>query len=78
VLLYLLGLSYGAVSLALESLGVPLCKTEVYETVQAVAARVPGLKREQVLKASQDRGLGWGSDQCQMCRAMAASGVDRR
>jgi hypothetical protein len=60
------------------SLGVPLCKTEVYETVQAVAARVPGLKREQVWEASQDRGLGWGSDQCQMCRAMAASGVDRR
>jgi hypothetical protein len=41
VLLYLLGLSYGAVSLALESLGVALSKTQVYETVQAVAARIP-------------------------------------
>ena len=39
-------------SLALESLGVPLCKTEVYERVQAVAARVPGLKREQVYIAN--------------------------
>src|SRR5947208_12176879 len=37
VMLYLLGLSYGAVSLALESLGVPLSKTEVYNTVQAAA-----------------------------------------
>ena len=42
VMLYLLGLSYGAVSLALESLGVPLSETRVYETVQAAAARVPG------------------------------------
>jgi len=58
VLLYLLGLSYGAVSLALESLGVPLCKTEVYETVQAVAARVPGLKREQVFQGVKTVALG--------------------
>jgi hypothetical protein len=53
VLVYLLGLSSGAVWLAFESLGVPLCKTEVQETVQAVAARVPGLKREQVFGGVQ-------------------------
>jgi transposase-like protein len=41
VLLYLLGLSYGAVSLALESLGVALSTTQVYDTVQAIAARIP-------------------------------------
>ena len=76
VLLYLLGLSYGAVSLALDSLGVALSKTEVYETVQAVAARVPGLKREQVLEASQDHSLGWGPDECEMCRTMAPSRSD--
>ncbi len=58
VMLYLLGLSYGAVSLALHSLGVPLCKTEVYETVQAVAARVPGLKREQVFQGVKTKALG--------------------
>ncbi len=58
MLLYLLGLSYGAVSLALESLGVPLSKTEVYETVQAVAARVPGLKREQVFQGVKTNALG--------------------
>src|SRR5260221_1811566 len=58
VMLYLLGLSYGAVSLALDSLGVPLSKTRVYEMVQAVAARVPGLKREQVFQGVKTKALG--------------------
>jgi transposase-like protein len=58
VLLYLLGLSYGATSLALESLGVPLSKTEVYETVQAVAARVPGLQRDQVFGGIKTKAMG--------------------
>jgi transposase-like protein len=44
VLLYLLGLSYGAVSLTLEALGAYLCKSRVYDVVQAAAERVPGLK----------------------------------
>jgi hypothetical protein len=48
VMLYLLGLSYGAVALAMESLGVRMSKTEVYSTVQAAARRLPDLKREQV------------------------------
>jgi transposase-like protein len=48
VMLYLLGLSYGAVSLALEGLGVALCKSRVYDAVQEAAKLVPGLKREQV------------------------------
>jgi transposase-like protein len=58
VMLYLLGLSYGATSLALGSLGVPLSKTEVYETVQVVAARVPGLKREQVFQGLKTKAVG--------------------
>src|SRR5438132_4825143 len=58
VMLYLLGLSYGAVALALESLGVPLSKTRVYETVQAAAARVPGLKREQVFEGVKTKAMG--------------------
>lgn len=58
VLLYLLGLSYGAVSLALEALGVYLCKSRVYDAVQAAAARVPGLKREQVFGGLQTPALG--------------------
>lgn len=43
VMLYLLGLSYGAVSLALEAIGVQVSKTLVYETVQEAARRIPDL-----------------------------------
>ncbi len=39
VLLYLLGMSYGAVALTLEALGSPLKKTAVYYAVQARAIR---------------------------------------
>lgn len=58
VLLYLLGLSYGAVSLALDALGVYMCKSRVYDTVQAVAERVPGMKREQVFENLRTPALG--------------------
>jgi transposase-like protein len=58
VLLYLLGLSYGAVSLALEALGVYMCKTSVYEAVQAVAEKVPGLKRQEVFGGLRTPALG--------------------
>ena len=58
VMLYLLGLSYGAVSLALEGLGVALCKSRVYDAVQEAAKRVPGLKREQVFAGVRTPALG--------------------
>ena len=58
VMLYLLGLSYGAVPLALESLGVPLSKTEVYNTVQVASKQVPGMKRQQVLAGVKPKPLG--------------------
>src|SRR5512142_2270516 len=58
VLLYLLGLSYGAVSLALESLGVPLSKTEVYNIVQEVARHIPDMKREQVFGGVKTKAVG--------------------
>jgi transposase-like protein len=48
VMFYIMGLSYGAVSLVLEALGHPLGKTAVYEAVQAAGEKVPGLRREQV------------------------------
>jgi hypothetical protein len=41
VVLYLLGLSYGAVSLFLEALGLFMSKALVYYTVQEVAQKVP-------------------------------------
>jgi transposase-like protein len=58
VMLYLLGLSYGATSLALEALGVYLCKTSVYEAVQAAAEKVPGMKRHEVFAGVRTPALG--------------------
>ncbi|MBU1742440.1 MAG: hypothetical protein KKC37_12925, partial [Proteobacteria bacterium] len=58
ILLYLLGLSYGAVSLALDALGVYVCKSRVYDAVQAVAERVPGMKRDQVFEDMCTPALG--------------------
>ena len=65
--LYLLGLSYGAVALALEALDVYVCKTQVYEAVQAAAKQVPGthapaswagVKRRQVFAGVHTPALG--------------------
>ena len=58
VMLYLLGLSYGAVSLALDGLGVYLCKSRVYDAVQEAARHVPGLKRDQVFAGVKTPALG--------------------
>ena len=58
ILLYLLGLSYGAVSLALDALGVYMCKSRVYDAVQAAAECVPGMKRDQVFENVRTPALG--------------------
>ena len=58
VMLYLLGLSYRAVALVLEALGVYMSKTSVYEAVQAAAERVPGLKRREVFAGVQTPAMG--------------------
>src|SRR5258708_3997246 len=58
VMLYLLGLSYGAVSLALDGLGISLCKSRVYDAVQEAAKHVPGLKRDQVFAGVKTPALG--------------------
>ena len=58
VLLYLLGLSYGAVSLTLEALGCYMCKSRVYDAVQKAAERVPGLRQEQVFQGIRTPALG--------------------
>jgi len=58
IMLYLLGLSYGAVSLALEALGVYMCKSRIYDAVQAAAERVPGLRREAVFEQLRTPALG--------------------
>src|SRR5437868_11954402 len=58
VMLYLLGLSYGATSLALEALGGYLCKSCIYDAVQEAAKLVPGLKRDQVFAGVKILALG--------------------
>lgn len=58
VMLYLLGLSYGAVSLVLEALGSYLCKSQVYEAVQTTAKQVPGMKQEQVFEGIRTPAMG--------------------
>jgi len=58
VLLYALGLSYEATSLALEALGVYMAKSSVYEAMQDAAERVPGLKREQVFEETRTPAMG--------------------
>ena len=63
VLLYLLGLSYGAVALTLEALGHPLSKVAIYDAVQAAGAKVPGLRRDAVrLPAGQRLVAALGAD----------------
>jgi len=58
VMLYLLGLSYGAVVLMLEALGLWIGKTTVYEAVQAMAERVPGMKQAHLLEGYRTAALG--------------------
>jgi len=58
VMLYVLGLSYGAVALVLRALGVWMGKATVYRAVQRTAERVPGMKREQFLEDYRTRALG--------------------
>ena len=58
VFLYLLGLSYGAVSLALDALGVYMARTSVYAAVQAAAEKVPGMKRHEVFAGIRTPALG--------------------
>jgi transposase-like protein len=58
VFLYLLGLSYGAVSLTLEALGVYMARSSVYAAVQAAAEKVPGMKRHAVFAGIRTPVLG--------------------
>jgi transposase-like protein len=58
VMLYLLGLSYAAVSLVLGALGVYMCKSRVYDALQAAAKKVPGLKRKEVFAGIKTPALG--------------------
>lgn len=58
VMLYLLGLSYGAVSIMMEALGVFLSKTSVYRAVQATGEAIPGMKRSEIVSGYQTKAVG--------------------
>lgn len=58
VMLYILGLSYGAVAIVLESLGIGIGKTSVYRAVQAVAEKVPGMKQTHLLDGYRTGAVG--------------------
>ena len=58
VMMYILGLSYGAVEIVLSSLGMGIGKTSVYRAVQEVAKQVPGMKREKLLDGYKTKAVG--------------------
>lgn len=61
VLFYVLGMSYGAVAIALAALGCPLSKVAVYNAVQEAGAAVAGLRRDAVQRGG-GRVAGLGVD----------------
>jgi hypothetical protein len=60
VLFSVLGMSYGAVAIALQALGCPVSKVAVSNAVQAAGARVVGVRREAV-RHGGGRWWGWAS-----------------
>jgi transposase-like protein len=58
IMLYILGLSYGAVELMLISLGVGIGKTTAYRAVQYAAEKVPGMKQKSLLAGYQTKAVG--------------------
>jgi len=58
VMMYLLGLSYGAVEIVLSSLGMGIGKTSVYRAVQEAAKRVPGMHQGKLLDGYRAKAVG--------------------
>lgn len=58
LMLYMLGLSYGAVEIVLACLMVRIGKSSVYRAVQAAARKVPGMKRQQILTGYKTKAIG--------------------
>jgi hypothetical protein len=58
IMLYVLGLSYGAVALVLEALGIGIGKTSVYRGVQAAAEKVPGMRQSKLLEGYRAKAVG--------------------
>jgi len=58
VMLYILGLSYGAVELVLDSFGIGIGKTSVYRAVQFAAKKVPGMQQKNLLAGYKTKAVG--------------------
>jgi hypothetical protein len=58
VMMYLLGLSYGAVGIVWSSLGMGIGKTSVYRAVQEMVKKVPGMKQESRLDGYRTKAVG--------------------
>jgi len=58
VMLYVLGLSYGAVEIVLNSLGIGIGKSSVYRAVQSATEKVPGMKKEKLLDGYRTKAVG--------------------
>jgi transposase-like protein len=58
VMLYILGLSYGAVEIVLGSLGISIGKTSVYRAVQSAAEKVPGMRQKRLLDGYKTKAVG--------------------
>ena len=58
VMLYILGLSYGAVEIVLNSLGIGIGKTSVYRAVQSAAEKVPGMRQKRLLDGYKTKAVG--------------------
>jgi hypothetical protein len=78
VMLYILGLSYGAVELVLGSLGVGIGKTSVYRAVQFAAEKVPGMKQKGLLKDYKTKAVGADVTSVRLLRGMATDWDQRR
>jgi transposase-like protein len=57
-MLYVLGLSYGAVASVMEALGIRIGNTSVYRAVQAAAEKVPGMKQQKLLDGYRTSDVG--------------------
>jgi transposase-like protein len=58
IMLYLLGLSYGAVAIVMETLGIGIGKSSVYRAVQAAAEKVPGMKQQKIVDGYRTAAVG--------------------
>lgn len=58
VMMYLLGMSYGAVEIMTSAMGFPVGKTSVYRAVQAAGEKVHGMQRKKIIEGYRTKAVG--------------------